>query len=481
MREALKKLTGESVIYGLGQVSGRAVQLLLVPLLTRVLAPEAFGIGELVIAYSQTAVLVLVFGMDGALARFFYGEPDRAARIRMVSTSFVFRLVLVLSFALVLAVASGPIAEFVLGGAVYRKYLLIGAATLPFTLFVLFSNDVLRVTFQPWKFIVLNLCQTVIVAGVSVWLVVYRDAGVAGMLYGRLAGDGAAALLGIVLIRHNLRPHFRREVLARMLAYGMPLVPVSFAYGVITAADRFALQRSRSLEEVAIYAVAMKFFAIVTMGIAAFQLAYGPFAFSRASDPEAPRLYARVFAAFVALGSLGALTVALFSHEIVSLLAPETYRAAALPAVLLAFAAIAQGAYYVASVGIGLALRTPLHGWAAGGAAVVSIVVNLVLTPRLGTMGAGTATLAAYVTSAVLTYVIAQRVYPVPYRGGRLLGVFVVALGLGVTVVTQAPGGALGVVLKLAVIVAFAGMCTALRIWWNAGAVATPARGGVDG
>ena len=43
MREALKRLTGESLVYGLGQVSGRAVQLLLVPILTRILAPGLSG------------------------------------------------------------------------------------------------------------------------------------------------------------------------------------------------------------------------------------------------------------------------------------------------------------------------------------------------------------------------------------------------------------------------------------------------------
>ena len=41
IREALQHLTGESLIYGLGQVSGRAVNLLLVPILTRTLTPEA--------------------------------------------------------------------------------------------------------------------------------------------------------------------------------------------------------------------------------------------------------------------------------------------------------------------------------------------------------------------------------------------------------------------------------------------------------
>ena len=62
-----KQLSAESLVYGLGQVSGRAVQLLLVPVLTRVLARGEYGVSDLVFAYLQTAVLVLVFGMDGAL------------------------------------------------------------------------------------------------------------------------------------------------------------------------------------------------------------------------------------------------------------------------------------------------------------------------------------------------------------------------------------------------------------------------------
>jgi len=471
VREALKRLTGESVVYGLGQVSGRAVQLLLVPILTRVLTPEAYGVGELVIAYSQTAVLIMVFGMDGALARFFYHEPDRQARIRMASTSLMFRLVTGGLVSLALIAASAPLAHFALGGDAYRKYLLLGAATLPFTLLVLYGNDVLRVTFQPWKFIGLNLCQTAVVAGVSVWLVVFKHLGVVGVLYGRLAGDAVAALVGLVLVRHTIRLHFDRAVLRRMLGYGAPLVPVAFAYGAITAVDRFMLQRARSLEEVAVYAVAMKFFAVVTMGVSAFQLAYGPFAFAHASDPEAPRLYARVFAGFVAIGSLGALFVAAFAHQALALLAPPAYAGAAGPAALLAFAAVAQGAYYVASVGIGLALRTPLLGASAGGAALVAIAMNVVLTPRFGPMGAAAATTTAYVTSAILTYAIAQRVYPVPYRGVRMLVLYLVALVAATALVGRAPSGFAGLAWRVGAVLGFAALCAAWKVWTNEGAV----------
>ena len=54
MRAALKQLSSESLVYGLGQVSGRAVQLLLVPVLTRVLLQQEYGVSDLVFAYLQT-------------------------------------------------------------------------------------------------------------------------------------------------------------------------------------------------------------------------------------------------------------------------------------------------------------------------------------------------------------------------------------------------------------------------------------------
>jgi O-antigen/teichoic acid export membrane protein len=472
MREALKQLSAESLIYGFGQVSGRAVQLLLVPVLTRVLVRGEYGVSDLVFAYLQTAVMVLVFGMDGALGRFFYQEPDRAARIRMASTSLAFRLVTGTLVALLLALFATPLSRALVGSEAYHKVLFLGAVTLPFTLVVLFANDLLRITFQPWKFIALNLAQTVLTAGFSLWLVWWKHMGVEGVLYGRLAGDGACALFALVLIRHTIAPRFSAATLRRMLGYGAPLVPVAIAYGVITSLDRYQLQRTRSLEDVAVYGVAIKFFALVTMAVSAFQLAYGPFAFARATSPDAGRLYARVLAAYVAAASLAAMLAGLFAPEALAVLVPPAYAEAAGPAAFLAFAAVAQGAYSVVSVGIGLALRTPLLGWAAGGAAVVAAVMNLVLVPRLGPLGAGIATTLAYGTSAVLTYVVAQRVHPVPFRGARLTIVFALALALTVVGQRLVPPGGGGVLVKVLIALVFAATVWRLDLLRDRGAVA---------
>ena len=465
VREALKRLTGESLIYGLGQVSGRAVNLLLVPILTRVLTPEAYGVSDLVMAYAQTAMLVLVFGMDAALARHFYDEPDREARVRMVSTSLLFRLATGTTAALLLALLAIPAAAPLLAGEAYRKYLMLGAVTLPFTLLTLFANDVLRVTFQPWKFISLNLAQTVTVGGLTLYLVLGRQLGVVGVLYGKLGGDAITAVLGLAMCRHSIRWRFHRAALRRMLAYGLPLVPVALGYGVIAAADRFFLQRTHSLEAVGVYAVAVKFFALASMGVAAFHLAFTPFAYARARAPEAPRLFARVFSLYIAVASLGALLVAAFAPEVVALLAPGAYASAAGPALWLTFAAVAQGAYYVGGLGISLSLRTTLLIGTVGGAALIAVLANVALTPALGAPGAAVATFLGYAASAVLATLVAQRVYPLPYRGGRILAMFGLALALALLLQRLAPAGATGVAVKLAGAALYAALVWGLGLW----------------
>src|SRR5262249_44681665 len=161
-------------------------------------------------------------------------------------------------------------------------------------LLLLFANDVLRVTFQPWKFVVLNLLDVGLVAGLSLLFVLVQKAGVVGVLYGKLLGDLLVLPVAAVMLRHSVRPRLDSRVPRRMLRYGAPLVPGALAYGVMSSADRWFLVRTRSLEEVAVYAVAAKFFSALMLLVSAFQLAFGPFAFARAQEPGAPRLFARI-------------------------------------------------------------------------------------------------------------------------------------------------------------------------------------------
>jgi O-antigen/teichoic acid export membrane protein len=476
VRDALRQLRSDAIIYGTGQALGRGVQFLLVPILTRLLTPDVYGVSDLVLAYSQFAVLALVFGTDSALIRFFYQEPDRDARRRMISASLSFRVALGLAASLLFTLLSGAIAHQFLGSGVYWKYVAIGAWTLPCSLLVLFGNDVLRVTFQPVKFVALNITQAVVTFAVSLWLVKFRGLGVAGILYGKLAGDACAAVLALALIRLNFtrRPNF--SALGRMLRFGAPLVPAALAYGVISASDRYWLQHSRSLAEVGVYAVAVKFFSLLMLGVQAFSLAFFPLAHSRARDETAPQFYSLVMARYVTLASLLALAAGLFAPEAIAVLVPPAYREAARPALLLGFAAVAYGAYYVSCLGVQFKEQTHLLIWTGIIGAAMSWVANMILTPRLGPFGAALSTLAGNVALAASTYLVSQRVHPLPYRGARLSALFTLAVALGLAGQRWIGLGPMGAAMKLGILLLFLIACAALGVWREAGGISWRAR-----
>jgi len=111
-------------------------------------------------------------------------------------------------------------------------------------------------------------------------------------------------------------------------------------------------------------------------------------------------------------------------------------------------------------------------GWSAGGAALVAVVANVLLAPRFGPLGAGIATTLAYATSAAVTYALAQRVHPAPFRGPRLALVYALALALTVAGQRLAPAGGAGIAVKALLALAFAATALGLGLHRDRGAVA---------
>jgi hypothetical protein len=93
-------------VYGLGAAAGRGLQMLLVPILTRVFTPASYGVLDLLGLIGSIAALLLVMGTDAALARFFYEAEDREARRTMISSSAAWRAAVCVAFALVLWIAA---------------------------------------------------------------------------------------------------------------------------------------------------------------------------------------------------------------------------------------------------------------------------------------------------------------------------------------------------------------------------------------
>jgi hypothetical protein len=68
----LKKLAGQTAIYGLSSMVGRLLNYFLVPLYTHVMDPATYGVSSWFYAFSSFAAVIFTYGMETAFFRFYF-------------------------------------------------------------------------------------------------------------------------------------------------------------------------------------------------------------------------------------------------------------------------------------------------------------------------------------------------------------------------------------------------------------------------
>jgi O-antigen/teichoic acid export membrane protein len=472
----LRRLGGQTLVYGLGGVALQLVGIVTLPIFARVFSPADYGILELGMTVAAILMIVVDFGMASASQRsyFDYGDADEQPRRRVLSTALLFQLLLGSAVAAALIVAAAPISRALFDGREKVAILVLIGLSLPVLAAAQFGREVLRLEFRPWAYLVASVVGAAVGAAVSILAVVSWDAGVEGPFIGGLAGPLAGAVIGIALVHRRVRARPSRRELDVMLRYGVPLIPTALALWALSLIDRLMLSRLANLDEVGQYAIANRLATPVLLAVTALALALSPFVLSiHQEDPQREReVRARVLTDFTAGLCAIALVTALWAREVQELVAPafdEAFRSAG----IVAFGQAAFGVSTVLVAAIAIARKTNWLMLYAGLAAVLNIALNFALIPPFGQVGAAVATLIAYVGLCALYYRRGQVVHHTPYRIGVVVAMF--ALGL-----VLMPLGAIaysGWLLALAVKIAAVGVYVSALLVLRRPRPAAPARG----
>ena len=91
----LKKLLGQTAIYGLSSIVGRLLNYLLDPLYTRYFTTSEYGDVTLMYVYAAFLLIILGYGMETAFFRFSQREPNKrivysTSLISLLVTSFIY-------------------------------------------------------------------------------------------------------------------------------------------------------------------------------------------------------------------------------------------------------------------------------------------------------------------------------------------------------------------------------------------------------
>ena len=418
--QLLKRLAGESVIYGISGTAHKLIGLFLIPLYTRIFTLEEYGVIALLLAVSTFFNIFLMLGLDNAAARWFYDSEELEPQQRTIATWFWSQLIFGVCVMGVMLLLVPWVSDQILDDPAHTKLLYLVVLAIPFSTFLKVTFKVFRFRRLAWRAALWSVLTALGTASLIVLFVAGLEWGLLGLYTGELLALSLIAVVAMALVPAWFSPRrFDKARLRQMLVFGLPFVPAAVATWVRISSDRIILQGFWPGDELGLFALGFQLSSGVGLFTNAFDMAYGPFAFSIHKRKDATEVYAKVLLLFTFIGSLLCVGVSLFDRLLLSIIATEAYLGAATCVPMLCFSFIFYGMVGIAAVGPGIVKKASPVAMSIFFAAVVSLAMNFALIPSFGREGAALSNMCSSLTAAVYLFIKAQRHYPIPYPLGK--------------------------------------------------------------
>ena len=403
-------------VFLFSNVLAAATPFVLLPILTRYLSPAEYG--QVAIYQALVTGLAAVIGIsaDSAAGVKYYDSHITSTELKSYIGSCMLVLIVTSALALlVTAVFLRPIAE----------WLALGEQWLPLSVVVASANLVVSLRMVQWqvrnkpkKFGTFKVTQSLLNLLVSLLLVVSFSLGSEGRILAMSLVPIVYAILAIILLHRDgiLGFAYRREHVREVVAYGVPLIPHSIGYFLLSSVDRFVINDRLGTAQVGMYIVAVQLVSASGLVFDAINSAYVPWLFERLKRNEAlekRQIVRRTLAYFIFLILVAALAFPLGSQVLV-LVAGQRYAAAGPVVGWLALGWAFYGMYLMVTNYIFFSKRTGLLSASTILAGTINVGLLLVFVPQPhgNSIGAGIAFAISSGVKFIVTWYVSQLEFP---------------------------------------------------------------------
>ncbi len=450
---SIKKLAGETAIYGVSSILGRILNFALVPLYTYKFATGEYG--KVSVLFSAIAFLMVLFTYRMEVAYFRFGTDKSLNRTAIFNTSLSSLVVSTLILGLLFFFLS-PLYAQAYNLEAYQTYIYLCVGIICLDALSELPYAELRLAGRPIRFAIVRLSNIFVNLGLNLFFFLFcpwaLESNALSFLhpfintvYSSEIGIGyifistfIASLVSFSLLSPTFKQYqffFDFSLWKKMMRYILPLVIVGFAYLINEMLDKLLLPKLHAegedcgLEALGVYSANYKLAILISLFTQAFRYGAEPFFFSNKNDKNAKPLYAIVAKYFLIFGVIGFLVVTLYL-DLFKYLINNTYWEGLKIVPIILVANVLAGLYYNFSVWYKLIDKTEWGAYISVSGALITIGLNIWWIPILGYMGSAWATLICYTFMTLACYLLGQKYYPIPYSIWRMSFYLLLAVGI---------------------------------------------------
>jgi O-antigen/teichoic acid export membrane protein len=393
----------------------------MIPIYTRFLLPEDYGTLEMLDFFISMFGILVFIAIRSAITRIYYDYMVVEEQKEVISTALVSTLI-------ICGVAVGVSLNFSCGISqlIFMNKNHCNLVTLVLITFYLQTiSDIgfayLQIKQQSGFFTILSVIKVFIQLSLNILFLVVLKKGVYGLLLGGLISSVLMALYFFVYLTFETKLKFSKTKLKQLLSFGIPLVPANMATFVVNSVDRYLLNYFSSLAAVGIYSLSYKFGMLIQIMITGpFISIWLPKRLEISRQHNAKRIYALVTTYYFLIVCFIALSLSVFSRELILIMADAAYSDAYKYIGIIAFSYVISGLVYHYNIGMHIRKQTKYVSYINVPTAIINVLLNLVLIPRFFIWGAAISTIISFVFRSLCYYLVNQKIFPIPFETIRM-------------------------------------------------------------
>jgi|LQYC01.1.fsa_nt_gi O-antigen/teichoic acid export membrane protein len=433
LKVRLKFLLRDSALYGGAAAVSKLFALFTFPVLARVYSVADFGIIDAFTVLANLLVILIVFGQDSAIARYFYEYDDVATRRQLVSEGLALQFALMAVAVPVFWMYADRIAILYTKRENLANLCQLVIAQVPFALLINFSMNMLKWTFSRVRYLIVSVGSALFSVVAILIGVLAFGIDITGLFWIYLVTKGIFAIIGLFFCKEWLVVPRSFSHLKELLYFGMPYGVICSISAFIPTVDRSFISNVLPAEALGLYAAGYKVAFLIYLPIQAFQTAWGPFAYAIFKQSDASQTYDRVLSYFTIFMSVCVVAIAVFAEPLLVLLASKKYITSASVVGPLALGIAIQGIGWISAIGIDLSKKAYLNIYTYITYLIVTALSIYVLIGPFGIKGVALGIFIGYAFKTVFQTVLAYKAHP--YRFNLKRPFFVICATIAFVVI----------------------------------------------